>query len=209
MKKTKISNSKETPAATALATVVPDGTPASEVGILVKRFAILKKTTALGLIQLGSVVYDAKTSLDGAKLKEFSDRVGLGKDSSTFRKMLEVGRKAERLTAIVEKLPPNWTTLYELATLQDDQFERAANIIAPTSTLRELQEAAGVPSVSSGAGGFEISLTFAQEPDKKSYYKALDSINEARKLLGATVRCPKNLEKKFKVTDVKIVREAA
>ena len=210
MKKTNICNSGRKPAAASITGKVGlAGTADREVTALVDRFDVLKKKTAACLIELGSVVYDAKTSLEGTQLDEFCNRVGLGKDSSTFRKMLEVGRKAVRLKPIAEKLPPNWTTLYELATFDDNQFERAANVIEPTSTLKQLQEAAGFQAVSSGSGSFQISLSFAQEPSEQSYYKALDIINEAKTLLGATVHCPKNLEKKFKVIDVKVAKAAA
>jgi hypothetical protein len=188
---------------------VPNGTTDKAVNEYVARFDAFKKKTAEFLVELGNVVYDAKTNLDGKQLEQFCDRVGLRKDSSTFRKMVEVGRKAVRLKPIVEKLPPNWTTLYELATFEDGQFERAADVVVPTSTLKQLKEAAGLQAVSSSSHGFEISLSFAQEPSQKKYYEALDIINEAKKLLGATVHCPKTLEKKFKVIEVNVVREAA
>jgi hypothetical protein len=191
---------------------VPNGPAEAEINKFVVRFDVWKNKTAEALIELGKVVYDAKNELDAQGLSQFCKRVGLDVESSTFRKMYQVGHKAIRFTPLLAKLPPNWTTLYGLATFEDEQFQRAAEVLEPTSTFKALKEAAGMETTSKSANIFEITLTFQQEPTQNDYYKALEYINDAKKQLSAEVRQnarSKNLDKHFKTIDVEVEKQAA
>jgi len=88
--------------------------------------------------------------LTEADLNYFCATVCLDKKSSTFRKYLCIADKAQLFEKYLEKVPASYTILYEITTLDPDQFElllkskQLSNFI----TLKEVKRISGkTPSV--------------------------------------------------------------
>jgi hypothetical protein len=115
---------------------VPNGTPGSSVAAFVKKFEAVSaelatidgqledvKVKDIGVhIKLGKVVHQASQSLKRAQYKEFCDRVKL--KGSERRKYRRIGADARRLEQHVDCLPPNRTTVYEIARTSPEDFDR-------------------------------------------------------------------------------------
>jgi len=83
--------------------------------------------------------------LTEADLNYFCATVCLDKKSSTFRKYLCIADKAQLFEKYLEKVPASYTVLYEITTLDSDQFElllkskQLSNFI----TLNDVKKIAG------------------------------------------------------------------
>jgi hypothetical protein len=73
-------------------------------------------------------------------LKQFCSRVKLS--ASKCSKMLKIAEQASRLEALLGLLPSAWTTLYELASLDEADFRRVTRhaLFGPTMTRDEVGE---------------------------------------------------------------------
>ena len=94
----------------------------NEISILVEKFNSFARKTAEGVLEMGKVVYQAKR-LKESEFHRFCEIVGMSGSSSTVQKLIKIGEKYEFLIGHAEKLPANWTTVYELARLTEDKIE--------------------------------------------------------------------------------------
>jgi hypothetical protein len=88
----------------------------------VARFQGCTKRTAEGLIDLVTTVAEAQDQLPPRHFARFCHEMKLP-EGSKFRKWKKLGEKAARFRAVIDRLPCNWTTLYLLALLTDEQFD--------------------------------------------------------------------------------------
>lgn len=76
-------------------------------------------------------------------LDYFCAKVALNKNSSSFRKMICIGKYADKFQQYIDKLPSASSVLYEITTLDSDKFEELINnqTINPFVTLNEIKKA--------------------------------------------------------------------
>ena len=86
----------------------------------------------------------AERVLPPAEFERFCDEVRLSKNGSTHRKLKKIGQNASRFKAVLDHLPNNWTTVYELSKLPNEQFDRvvSSGALTPQMTARELKQIA-------------------------------------------------------------------
>mgnify|MGYP006285709021 CR=1 FL=1 len=110
---------------------VPNGTaleiitPAVQ-GYLDRYHNALRKT-AQAILEVAATVLEAKEQLPQPEFAQFLKEVGFDEKSSTYKKFVAIARKKELLERHVDQLPTAWTTIYQLAKLEPDQFEQVAN----------------------------------------------------------------------------------
>ena len=77
--------------------------------------------------------------------------VGLEHEGSTFRKLLKIGNEASRFEPFFERMPNSWTTVYTLAKLEKDKFDRVTSDsrFAPTMTANDVNSIVKGPSENS------------------------------------------------------------
>jgi hypothetical protein len=80
--------------------------------------------------------------LDNSDLEYFCQSVHLDPKGSTFRKYKAIGENASRFREVLEKLPPTFSVLYEMATLEADDFEffTKNTTISKNTTLEEFKQ---------------------------------------------------------------------
>src|SRR5260370_23891350 len=73
--------------------------------------------------------------------EEFCEKVKCKPSSSTTRKYLKIGTEADWLLPIADRLPADWTTIYEVAGLWQTKAEEIINrgILNPHATAKELK----------------------------------------------------------------------
>ncbi|WP_167768332.1 hypothetical protein [Bradyrhizobium sp. MOS001] len=118
---------------------------------LVDEFTMYGKLAAEHHIRRCSTLARAKAKGKNG-FYEFCERVHCKPDSSTTRKYLKIGIEADWLLPIAPHLPPEWTTIYDVAVLgreyAEELIERGIlNPQAPAKVLKKLELAkAGDPA---------------------------------------------------------------
>jgi hypothetical protein len=99
----------------------------------------IRKTTA-SILELAECVYRAKELLTAECYEEFCKQINVEKNSSYLKKLNCIAQKAARFKMIENQLPANYTTLYALTKVSDDNFNKMCenNVINPLMTAKQL-----------------------------------------------------------------------
>ena len=130
--------------------------------------------------------------LTATDLDYFCTTVSLDKDSSTFRKYLCIADKAEMFEKYLERVPASYTILYEITTLDADQFDllieskQLNNFI----TLKEVKKISGKQS-SKKANTVTLRVQYDNSTiSKQSLQVVRDCFRELIALSDVTVDSP-------------------
>lgn len=165
-----------------------------EITVLVEKFNGFARKTAEGVLEMAKVVFEAR-QLKDSEFFRFCELVGMDGSSSTATKLIAIGKKYEYLIGYSEKLPPNWTTVYEVAKLTEEQIESlidrgvltasliAADLNAALGKEKKGKKKPSTPSVPNGNDeglGFRVQLS--AKPDREMAKKIKSLILELKKL---------------------------
>lgn len=91
----------------------------------VNEFKGYARKTAENILEMGRVVFEAKNKLKAnkAEFEAFCAGVGFKSDSSSIKKLAQIGKGYSFMKSQSDYLPNNWTTLYEIARLTEDQLK--------------------------------------------------------------------------------------
>ena len=106
----------------------------------VRRYQQSTKNAIEGILNMGEAVYEiyakSKTGeIPDSDLEYFCKSVNLDSKGSSFRKYKAIGRNADKFRLYMDKLPSSFSVLYEMATLDADDFER---YVVRTSFSKEI-----------------------------------------------------------------------
>ena len=95
----------------------------------VRRYQQSTKNAIEGILHMGEAVYEIYTKFKSKELSDgdldyFCKSVNLDSKGSTFRKYKSIGRNADKFRLYMDRLPSSFSVLYEMATLDADDFER-------------------------------------------------------------------------------------
>lgn len=108
-----------------VATVAPVVVNSNLVEKSVSDFKLFAKQTALGILEMGRIVYEAKKNLtQGHDFEIFCERVGYTPSASSIKKLNQIGKSYTLMLEHADSLPNNWTTLYEISRLSKDQLNQ-------------------------------------------------------------------------------------
>ena len=109
---------------------------------LAEQYRKFAKASSEDILGLAETVYVANRELNMRYLEEFYREVGLDPKSGTARKLKEIGEKLTRFQPYLEKLPNTWTTIYVLAKMQDQDFQRVvdSSVLHPFATLKAIED---------------------------------------------------------------------
>lgn len=109
---------------------------------LVNRYHAIGKRSVRAILDLGVLFFQAHEELKKAEVEEFYREINLPPKGSTGKKYKAIGSKASLLEAHIDLLPNDWTTIYELALLEKDQFDRLVqdSILHPGVTLQAIKD---------------------------------------------------------------------
>jgi hypothetical protein len=93
---------------------------------IAERFNSYQRKTAENIIEMGRIVIEAKSRSD-SEFDDFCLLIGYDSSSSTIRKLATIGQKYEYLISRSDKLPPNWTVIYDIARLGEETIEGYIN----------------------------------------------------------------------------------
>ena len=90
--------------------------------MLVENYRAFSKSTCENILGMAETVRQAEDELSDKNCKEFFNRIGLDRESSTVRKLRKIAERSNRFHPVVDQIPNNWTTLYALAKLPEEHF---------------------------------------------------------------------------------------
>src|SRR3954452_21646738 len=131
--------------------------------VLADRYKAAAKKSCGATIEMAETIVKAVHELKGRPLAMFYDAIGLNPNGSTRSKLIKIGRTSARFRRHLDRLPNAWTTLYELAQLKSDQFERllASEALHPMATWEELKKVLGRRGKNDSENGRDrVSLPF-------------------------------------------------
>ncbi len=128
----------------------------------INRYRVHTQSALENILCMGEAVYEIyrkvkSEELDKSDLEYFCQTVHLDSKSSTFRKYKAIGENADRFRQYLDKLPSTFSVLYELATLDADEFERyvVRTKFSKSITLYELKRLLNV-TVKKKNGNFYV-----------------------------------------------------
>lgn len=138
-------------AITTTASNVQNGTEILEANFpekMAKRFRSYARKTSESFLEMARVVEEMKRVTNKHDFDMFCSLIGFESDSPTIRKFNVIGKNYHTLIAYTDKLPANWTTLYEIARIDPDVIEARIEegVITPITTCAELKKLISDPS---------------------------------------------------------------
>ena len=120
----------------------------------VRRYQQSTKSAIESILNMGEAVFEIYTKTKSGELSEgdleyFCESVNLDSKGSSFRKYKAIGRNADKFRLYMDKLPSSFSVLYEMATLDADDFERyvVRNTFSKGVTLEHLRKIMGKSAV--------------------------------------------------------------
>jgi hypothetical protein len=106
-------------------------------------FNTFGKVASSHIILQRRTVAQAKAKLDFKGFEHFCCQVGLDPKSSKCRKYQRIGAEADWLLPIADALPPDWTTIYNVARLGQIKVKELMRLgkLHPETTAKELKTA--------------------------------------------------------------------
>ena len=146
IKETQISNSENTNTNMVELNVL-NGTeidPSTYVN-LVQRYRHFAKESAANIVKLAETLVIAEQNLAPVNFSKFCEEVGLHKEGSTYRKLMIIGANASRFEPFYDRLPNAWTTVYKLASIKQNEFDRVtkSDQFSPFMTAKDVTEVLG------------------------------------------------------------------
>lgn len=113
----------------------------------IERYRSFARKTAESVIELARTLVEAEETLDQLELREFFREVRIEPKSPVYKKLKVIAEKSTRFYAHMQHLPSAWTTLYKLAALPADDFDRLAqtDALSPHMTATEIDAALDRP----------------------------------------------------------------
>lgn len=153
---------------------------------LVQQYRHFAKEFAANIVKLAETLVIAKQNLAPVHFDKFCDEVGLHKDGSTYRKLMIIGENASRFEPFYDRLPNAWTTVYKLASIKQNEFDRVtkSDQFSPFMTAKTVTEVLGKTPVSkkASAAAITIDLHDLGAPDQRAVYVELNKLCERFKL---------------------------
>lgn len=98
--------------------VVPFGT--SSATEMAEKYNGFARKTAESILNMAKVVWQMKSQKDAAEFDKFCALINCQPESSYIRKFIQIGKKFDFLIANADKLPSQWTTVYQISKLSNE-----------------------------------------------------------------------------------------
>ena len=145
----------------------------SRIDDLVTKYYVFWKASVEGILGLAETVCQANDELGDKYLVLFYERTKLEPNGSTCRKLKKIGSRRVRFEPVLGKLPNSWTTLYELAKLEEDEFRQLVDddVLHPLVTLQTIQARFAKPSTEDVEAPQRFVLDIAKVgPQRRSHF---------------------------------------
>jgi len=137
------------------------------------------------------VLVEAESELPSDFFNEFCEDIGLPRRSSMFRKARAIGKAADRLLAVSDRLPDSKSAIYELANLEPKEFGELVDNGELTPRITAAQVRGQSPeSPKRERCVIPVDVTALGSGERLTLFK---EIREAADKYGAKIKLPKSL----------------
>lgn len=153
----------------------------------------LFRNSACSILNIANVFLQAKRDLSRHQFDEFLALTKYAKKSSSVRKWLQIGDAYVRLAPLVDRLPPNWSTIYKLAKLKAHELDAliAADVLKNNMTAKDIDDELNpkrkVPVV-------QIVLEFDTSIDAVSFEKEYQTVVQSLPLNFCVIKLSKDAD---------------
>ncbi len=108
----------------------------------------LTQTTVENILEIGRLMLESKEVLEKDEYELFLNKTSYKEETSTVRKWNRIGESYIRLKNISHYLPPSFSTIYKLSTLDSNKLNGLIEkrVLIPTVTLKEINDELNPPS---------------------------------------------------------------
>lgn len=98
--------------------------------------------SACSILNIANVFVHAKHDLSKTEFDEFLKLTKYAEKSSSVRKWLQIGDACVRLAPLADRLPPNWSTIYKIATLKANELDALikADVLSRDMTAKDIDD---------------------------------------------------------------------
>jgi hypothetical protein len=154
---------------------IPNGneivTPAIQ--CYVNRYNTFLKKTAESILGLAQTIIEAENDLNGVDFEILCRQIGLERNGPTHSKLKTIGQQLSRFQPFTERLPNSWTTLYKLAKLSPDNFERVSADLTPFISARAIDDIVNVKSPERETSNTDIFIDVSALDGKRCFQATL------------------------------------
>lgn len=183
-----------------------------QVAQYVERYHTFLTKTVESILELGKVVFEADKELVGADKQAFCQAIKLNDQDSTYKKLKQIGSAYNELMKYKDRLPSNWTTIYQLALVVGARLDSLVekNVLSPNVTMGEIK--LYLSQLSGKAGSNETSVSFSirlNETNKIKMFQLEQELKNVAERLGLKFDVPKSSTYKAWHTELIEFKKAA
>ena len=134
--------------------------------------------SAKSILDIANIFVEAKENLDREEYAEFLKLTKYSEKSASVRKWQKIGESSIRLETIVDRLPANWSTVYEIAKLHANDFDALvkSDVLNTDVTVKEIKQEL---KNSIKKNNIRITLSFDSEIDIKEFEEEYTNIKQS------------------------------
>lgn len=135
------------------------------------------------ILEIGRLMLESKDVLEPDEYELFLMETRYKEETPTVRKWNRIGESYVRLKSISQYLPPVFSTLYKLSTLDSNKLNGLieSQLLTPTVTLKEIHDELYLPSVKTKQ--ISIVLEMDSTIDEDTLQEILDSLDNYKKVI--------------------------
>jgi len=159
----------------------------------VSKYSALSTKSVESILDIGSLMLDAKTELE-SEYGSFLSAIKYDNKSSSVRKWQVIGKSRTKLEIYKDRLPSLWTTIYEIAKLDasvlDELFTN--DVLKSSMTAKELKSAL-TPKLRDKKS-YSIHIKFSEDVDPSDVQTVIETLNYLKKTLTFEVMTSSDLQ---------------
>ena len=134
--------------------------------------------SAKSILDIANIFVEAKENLDREEYAEFLKLTKYSEKSASVRKWGKIGESSIRLETIVDRLPANWSTVYEIAKLHANDFDALvkSDVLNTDVTVKEIKQEL---KNSIKKNNIRITVSFDSEIDIKEFEEEYTNIKQS------------------------------
>jgi hypothetical protein len=155
----------------------------SKIKEYVSKFSSLSTKSVDSILDIGSLMLDAKTELQQTEYESFLSAIKYDNKSSSVRKWQVIGKSRTKLEMYKDRIPPMWSTIYALAELDPKVLEELVtnDVLKSSMTAKELKSAL-TPRLREKKS-YSIHIKFSEDVDSSDVQTVIETMTDLKKTL--------------------------
>jgi len=165
--------------------------------------------TTESLLEIGLIFVDAKKNLNDVEYEEFLRETSYESETATVRKWICIGNSYIRLKPIANSLPPTFSVLYKVSTLDAQCLDKLVKdkTLRPSVTLKEIEDSIRIASTSTPKP--TVVLKFDPLVHETNFIELIEILKKLSTKNSIELKMNLDAENLYQTANVCIYKEAA